>query len=49
MPNDHHESENLANLFDCILSGLMFEEGDKNIFKPVSVESLFFKVNLEDG
>lgn len=48
MTNDHHESENLADLFDSVFSGRVLEKRNKNVFQPISVQSLFFIENLEN-
>ena len=48
MAYNHHESENLADLFNCILSGHMLEQGNEYVFEPVCVKPLFFMENLEN-
>jgi hypothetical protein len=49
MAYDHHVSEDLTDLFDCVFSGLMLEQRDEDVFKPVGVESLLFLIYFEDS
>lgn len=49
MTDDHHVSEDLADLFDCVLSSFMLEQWNEDIFKPVGVESVLFLIDIEDG
>lgn len=49
MAYDHHVSEYLTDLFDCVLSSFMLEQGDEDVFKPVGVKSLLFLIDIKDG
>lgn len=48
MTDYHHESKNLAYLFNCVFSGRVLEQGNEYVFKPICVKSVFFVINLEN-
>ena len=48
MADDHHVSENMADLLDCVVSGRVLEQGNEHVLEPISVKSIFFVVNLEN-
>lgn len=49
MSDNHHVSEYLTDLFDCIFSCFMLKQWNENIFEPIAVKSLFLLVCLENS